>query len=182
VQPDEAITSTRTIAFNYLQRDVPEGYEHTLAIYFLPKGAATWQRLETRQFVENLVVADLQPGAGTYAVMSTVALPALKPGWNLLAYPLPDERAIARALRSIDGCYSVVYAPLPESMSLAALAPVAADAGNAGVMAWLASLRTNVETLEFGRVYLIKIEGDEPLIPYLAPPRRSPDGVVPGSH
>lgn len=65
--------------------------------------------LETLQFVENLVVAELQPQDGTYAVMSTVTLPTLQPGWNALTYPLPDTRSVTTALQSIN--YSVIYHP-----------------------------------------------------------------------
>ncbi|HSJ57533.1 MAG TPA: hypothetical protein VLC95_10150, partial [Anaerolineae bacterium] len=181
IDPDPEIDSARTIAFNYLQRDVPEGYEHTLAIYYLARGAESWQRLETRQFVENLVVADLQPGAGTYAVMSTIPLPSFQPGWNLFAYPLPDSRSLDAALASIVGRYSVVHAPPAQAQGLVALLPGTTVAPDAAAAAWLATLRTNVQELVFGAVYLIRIEGDEPVTLYLAPPRRSPDGAVPGS-
>jgi hypothetical protein len=37
------------------------------------------------------------------------------------------------------------------------------------------------EKLEFGHVYLIWIDGDESVTAFLAPPKRGPDGVVPGS-
>lgn len=33
VQSDDTVTAPRTISINYLQRDIPEGYEHTLAVY-----------------------------------------------------------------------------------------------------------------------------------------------------
>ena len=45
----------------------------------------------------------------------------------------------------------------------------------------LAALQTNVDTLEFGRVYWIKIAGDASVVPYLAPPRILPNGELPGS-
>jgi hypothetical protein len=45
----------------------------------------------------------------------------------------------------------------------------------------LASLQTNVDALEFGRSYWIKIEGDTAVVPYLPPPRLLPSGELPGS-
>ncbi|MEZ4517845.1 MAG: hypothetical protein R3C44_13845 [Chloroflexota bacterium] len=80
-----------------------KGTEHTLNVYFLPTGGETWQRLETRRFVENMVVADLQEQDGVYAIMATIQMPALSPGWNQFVYPLSDPRPITDALRSIDG-------------------------------------------------------------------------------
>jgi hypothetical protein len=258
VEPEEGTDSPRTIAFTYLQRDVPEGYEHTLDIYFLPSGdeSGRWQRLETEQFVENLVVADLQAGAGTYAVMSTVGLPTFQPGWNLFAYPLPDARGVITALESIEGRYSVIYEPEAEGQSLEAYVPVAQSPAVESVLplvnlyirsgpgvsykaigflrkgeraarldtdatsgwhritcppgledapqCWVSgskkyvrltsgaetargaleslpgNVESNVKQLRFGHVYWIKIEGQEPVTLYLAPPRRSPDGTVPG--
>lgn len=138
-----------------LQRDVPAGYEQTLALYYLPKGEESWQRLPTFQFVENLVAATLQPAPGIYAVMATVALPALKPGPNLFTYPLLDSRPITTALASLHGRYTDLYEVDPDGR------------------------RLSVPTmLLFGHVYNLNLKGDQPLTLYLAPPRRSPDGGV----
>jgi hypothetical protein len=259
VEPVEGIDSPRTIAFTYLQRDVPEGYEDTLYIYYLAREDETgrWQRLETKQFAENLVVADLQAGAGTYAVMSTVALPTFQPGWNLFAYPLPDARGLITALESIEGRYSVVYEPAANSQSLEAFSPPVAQPSavesvlprvnlyirsgpgvsykaigflrkgepaarldtdatsgwhriacppgleeapqcwvsgskkyvritpgegspGGGLESLPGDVETNVAQLVFGHIYWIKIEGEESVTLYLAPPRRAPDGKVPG--
>ncbi len=156
------VTDERFIAFNYLQRDVPEGYEHTLNVYFLPDGGDSWERLNTQRFTENMVVADLQSRNGVYAIMSTIEMPFLSPGWNQFVYPLPDPRPITDALRSINGAYTVVYkSDLPGSIP--------------GT-----TTETNVDKLEFGTAYWIWVEGDETVVPYLAPPARSPDGYVPG--
>jgi hypothetical protein len=257
VELEPAAPMTRTLALTYLQRDVPAGYEHTLALYFLPQGATTWERLPTLQFVENLLVADLQAVDGVYAVMSTISLPALDPGWNAFSYPLPDTRPITGALASIQGKYAVVYAPAPAeqldpglrrsqppapaaerltarttlrirrgpggaysargtlqagervavlatdpasgwrqiecppplaatvpcwvsgSPRYSSVAPEASPPAAAGDP--LAGLQTNVDTLEFGRVYWIKITGDTSVVPYVAPPRLLPNGELPGS-
>jgi hypothetical protein len=258
VRPEDRPGSERAIAFNYLQRDVPEGYEHTLAVYYLQAEDTTWRRLDSRQFVENMVVADLQTEAGTYAVISTVALPELQPGWNLLAYPLPDSRPVSEALLSVIDRVAEVIEPTVDPAYLAALATKTQPPGTAEWVTARVNLRirqgpgeefpavsflrggeslpllatdrdtgwlqiecpaeiegtsdcwvsgypeythvtvkehtqtsefesllsgpsTVPEALEFGHVYLIGIEGTESVMPFLAPPLRTPDGVVPGS-
>ena len=158
VEPEATLTTTLTIAVTYLQRDVPAGYEQTLALYYLPKGGSTWQRLPTFQFVENLVAANLQPAAGIYAVMATVALPELQPGRNLFTYPLLDSRPITTALASLYGRYTDLYEVDANGRRLSA-----------------------PTMLVFGHVYSINLKGEQPAILYLAPPRRSPDGSVAGS-
>ena len=162
VQLDPSITSSRVIALNYLQRDVPEGYEHTLAVYFLPDGGTSWQRLESNRFVENLIVATLQADNGTYAIMATVALPVLEPGWNLFVYPLPDSRPITETLASLTGRVGAVVLveppyEIPDESAV-----------------------TNVEKMEFGHAYWVWLDAAESVVPYIAPPVRSPDGTVPG--
>jgi hypothetical protein len=113
--------------------------------------------------VENLVVAELENSDGTYAVMSTVKMPALSPGWNQFSYPLPDSRLITDALASIVGSYTTVYQ------------------GDLAGKRSPNSVEANVAQFEFGAVYWIWIDGEKDVIPYLAAPKRSPDGVVPGS-
>ena len=89
-------------------------------------------------------------------------MPELNPGWNIFSYPLPDSRTITDTLASIAGSYSTVYQGDIETKSQNLV-------------------ESNVSHFNFGKVYWIWIDGDEPVIPYLAPPKRSPDGVVPGS-
>ena len=102
----------RFISLNYLQRGVPEGYEHTLAAYFLPDGESKWQRInDSKSFVENLIVSDLRNEDGVYAVMATIEMPAMQSGWNLFTYPLPVTRTLTESLASIDGQYAAVYLP-----------------------------------------------------------------------
>ncbi len=159
----EGITDPRNIAINYLQRDVPPGYEHTLNVYFLPDGSTEWERLPTSRFTENLAVADLQPVDGIYSIMSTIQMPALIPGWNQFAYPLPEPRSVTETLASVAGAYSIVYEGLRPESEPGALPT------------------TNVEAFEFGRSYWVWIHGDEAVTPYIAPSLPSPDGYVPGS-
>ena len=141
---------------------MPEGYEHALNVYFLPEGDDTWQRLDTERYVENLVVAEIEKTDGTYAVMSTVKMPDLKPGWNLFSYPLPGSRPLTETLASIAGAYGAVYQD--ES----------GEKPQDGV-------ETNVTDFEFGNTYWIRINGNESVTPYLAPPQRTVEGIVPGS-
>ena len=102
----------RFISLNYLQRGVPEGYEHTLAAYFLPDGETEWLRInDSKSFVENLIVADLRSEDGVYAVMASIEMPTMKQGWNLFTYPLPVTRTVTESLASIAGNYSAVYLP-----------------------------------------------------------------------
>jgi hypothetical protein len=157
------VADPRFIAFTYLQRDVPEGYEHVLNLYFLPDGSDEWMRLPSTRFVENLVVADLQAAGGTYAVMATLEMPALQPGWNLFVYPLPDSRPVSEALSSLAGAYTIVHqrdilSGPPDDQA-----------------------ETNVDQLSFGGIYWIWIDGTDAVTPYLAPPRRAPEGATPGT-
>ena len=105
---------TLTIAFHYLQREAPAGYEQTLALYYSPDNGATWQRLPTLLDVEeNLAAAQIpandQHGAGLYALMATLTMPALTPGWNQFAYPLPQARPVPVALASLADAYTALY-------------------------------------------------------------------------
>ncbi len=151
---DPTIIGDRIIALTYLQRDVPEGFEHTLAVYFLPEGDTKWQRLtDTRQYVENLVVADLQDEDGVYAVMSTIEMPGMSPGRNLFSYPLAVQQTVTDALRSISGDYSAVYIAPGEDQAL-----------------------EQADEFEFGKAYWVDITASETVTPYLAPPIRLPDG------
>jgi hypothetical protein len=153
------VTDPRFIAFSYLQRDVPEGYEHTVNLYFLPDGSDEWERLPSIRFIENLVVADLQEIGGTYAVMAALEMPTMQPGWNLFVYPLPDTRPVSAALASLAGSYTIIH----QRNALSGLPDDDAE--------------TNVDELSFGGVYWIWIDSDEPVTPYLAPPTRALEGT-----
>ncbi len=127
--PDEP---ERRISFTYLQRDVPEGFEETLTIYFLAEGQQRWQRLNTARFVDNRVIADLQAEAGYYTIMSTIELPELQQGWNLMAYPLPDCRTITGTLDSIS--HTVVLEPRQDPAFLAALDAMLSSTGTETIL------------------------------------------------
>ncbi len=165
----------RFISFTYLQREVPEGYEHTLAVYFLPEKEENWIRQnDSVGFVENLIVTKLDKRDGIYAIMSTISLPELKGGeWNLLAYPLPDcrpwqEAPLASLADRVDGLLLVENQPQSGASALNSL-PEAES-----------SPEIVVEQLEPGRVYWIHITPGENIIPYLTPPIRKPNGEFRG--
>jgi hypothetical protein len=155
IELNQDVDDERFITLSYLQRDVPEGYEHTLTVYFLPDGESKWQRLETQRYVENMVVTDLENRNGTYAVMATIEMPELQPGWNMFAYTLPVTRSVTETLRSINGLYTTVSAAPPGSDET-----------------------EDVSEFEFGNVYWIEIGGEDPVVPYIAPPKQLPDGTI----
>ena len=107
------IQADRAIAFDYLQREVPPGYEYTLTIYYSPDDGLTWQRLPTRLEQQyNRATAVMPGGSGLYGLFATVEMPALQPGWNLFAYTIPEDRPVDLALASIAGKYTSVYSNL----------------------------------------------------------------------
>jgi hypothetical protein len=108
-------TATRTLAFQYLEHEVPKGYEQTLTVYYQAANDQDWQRLPTYLDTDENLAAARMPqnavrGQGIYALMATVELPQIYAGWNLLAYTIPGSRLVADALASLEGAYTSVYA------------------------------------------------------------------------
>ncbi|MCW5844364.1 MAG: VCBS repeat-containing protein [Caldilinea sp.] len=156
---------TRTIAFNYLQRDVPEGFEPVLRLYFLPDGGG-WQPLDTRLDAdENLAAARMPAQAnGVYVLAASVELPQLQEGWNLLAYTIPETRTVDVALASIRDDFTAVYQYDP-----------ATETGWRIYDNWLqanapefAELVNDLPALAYGQSYLIY--ATQTVTPYLAVP------------
>ena len=99
----------RTIGFNYLQREVPPGYEHTLQLYYSPDEGKTWHLLPTELDTnENLATAPADD-SGLYMLASSIDIPFSAAGWNLFAYPVPETRPVRQALASIAGHYNTVF-------------------------------------------------------------------------
>ncbi|MFN8440658.1 MAG: VCBS repeat-containing protein [Caldilineaceae bacterium] len=149
---------TRTLMFEYSQRDVPPGYEQTLNLYYLPVGGSEWQRLVTGPLAgggvdpsDNLatvVMPTANRGNGIYALMATVQLHPLVPGWNPLNDPVGAAQSVTNALASLDGAYTTVYAyqpgaPLPWPLCDRTVAPA------------FAPLVNTLVTMTFGSNYLI---------------------------
>jgi len=101
----------RAILFDYLQREVPAGYEHTLRLYYSPDEGQTWQRLGTTlDTTHNQALAPMpENGQGIYALLATIEMPALQPGWNQWGYPVPGTRPATDALASIESAYASLY-------------------------------------------------------------------------
>ncbi|NTW01853.1 MAG: VCBS repeat-containing protein, partial [Oscillochloris sp.] len=97
-----------SISIGYLSRDVPDGAESYLGLFYLDD--TTWLPLDTRQNeAANLLSAPLQ-GPGLYAIFASVRLPAFDDvGWHQFAYPITGIRPISDALSSISGDYTMVY-------------------------------------------------------------------------
>ena len=104
----------RTIVFNYLQREVPEGYEQALQLYFSPDEGGTWTRLNTRlDMAENEATASAER-TGIYVLAASLDIPLQATGWNLFGYPVPETRPVSETLRSIAGRYTSVVGFDPE--------------------------------------------------------------------
>ncbi|MFP4394570.1 MAG: FG-GAP-like repeat-containing protein [Anaerolineales bacterium] len=100
------LTEIASVNFRFRQQDVPAGEEDFLRLYFWDGTA--WQELATERTRANEVAAASQ-GAGLYALMSTLEIPLHQAGWNLVAYPVQETRAVTEALASIEGAYGLVY-------------------------------------------------------------------------
>ena len=153
-----------TIAFHYLQSDVPDGYEHALRVVYSPDGRRAWRELPDMVLDprENLAAAKMpQPANGVYALVATLELPALEPGWNLLAYPLPEARQIITGLASLAGSYTVLQRYDSASQSLALF-----DYGAATEPDAVAQAVNEFDELEPWQSYLIF--ATEPVTPYLS--------------
>lgn len=103
-----------TIAFEYVQREVPPGFEEALAVYYRTEGeAGEWQRLVTLLDARDNVASARMPaadfGSGLYVLVATIELPPLHAGWNLLSYPLAGAAPIEQGLSSLQGSYTVAY-------------------------------------------------------------------------
>ncbi|HSH02144.1 MAG TPA: FG-GAP-like repeat-containing protein [Anaerolineae bacterium] len=145
-------TVSRTVAFQYLQREVPDGYEFALNVYYLPAGSNEWLRLNTNIDTDENLATAAMPTAndGIYALMATVPLPQFSTGWNLFGYPIPETRPITTGLASIDGAYTSVqtYDPGANNWNLY-------DTTVIDNYPQYASLVNNLTALEFGRGYWI---------------------------
>jgi hypothetical protein len=149
----------RSIEFAYYQREVPEGYEHTLTIYYSPDEGATWTRLPThRDPAENQATAKAEQ-SGLYVLAAAVEIPFYTAGWNLFAYPVPMDLPIEEALASLDGdqigrdaecCYTTVYGF--DTADTAAPWTVY-DRRIAPEQGWA----NDLATLQFGRGYWINV-------------------------
>ncbi|MFZ4664766.1 MAG: hypothetical protein ACOYNY_47695, partial [Caldilineaceae bacterium] len=92
------------ILFSYLGRDVPDGYENFLSIYYSPDEGRSWQRLPTDLDTNRNQASAPVQGEGIYLLVVTVPIdPALATGWNSFGYPIQTTQPVTQALASIAG-------------------------------------------------------------------------------
>ena len=156
----------RSLAYDYLQRETPPGYEHTLNLYYSPDDGHTWQRLDTQlDTVRNRATASMPQnaalGQGVYVLAAAVEMPALSQGWNLFAYPIPEARPAGEALQSIDGAFTSVAYHAADGWRLY-------DAPLLREHPGFAPLVNTLDSLEFGRSYWLY--ATRVITPYLGVP------------
>ncbi|HSH01197.1 MAG TPA: hypothetical protein VLL52_01675, partial [Anaerolineae bacterium] len=112
IRPGFTTPITRTIAFDYLQRQTPPGYETTLNIYVSYDEGQTWQPLPTTLDTDDnraIALMDTNSPEGIYALIATLPLVQLNPGWNQFGYPLLTPRTVTATLASIEKEYTAIY-------------------------------------------------------------------------
>ena len=173
--------SDNAVLFRYLGRDVPPGHENGLRIYYLPDGGDEWQRLPTElDAYQNHASAAMLPDDGTYALIATVPIPQLVPGWNNFSFPIQESRSVNDALASIDGYYTSVYEYDEDGREWLL--------HDATVDAPFVTIVNTLEELNFGRAYWLY--ATEAVTPYLGvegsgpisnAPRQAGDQLLPAT-
>jgi hypothetical protein len=147
--PDLEQTS---LSIGYQQRDVPDGEEEWLKIYYRPVGGQ-WQRLDDTLLdtEQNLASAPTR-GAGLYMVMSSIEIHLDRVGWNLFSYPVGVEggRPVEEALQSIANFQWLLYSYEPETSPTAWKLYANNSPGLTGEMQPLVN---TLDRLYFGRGY-----------------------------
>jgi hypothetical protein len=101
-----------SITLGYLDAELPAGSEGGLGIFRWDEAAGSWRALASSRFdPERNEISANADGGGIYALMTTLAV---RPGWNMFAYPwqtaLPVEAALQQAANaSPRGDYTTVY-------------------------------------------------------------------------
>ncbi|MGB0385898.1 MAG: FG-GAP-like repeat-containing protein, partial [Ardenticatenaceae bacterium] len=147
----QELTGTLNIMFEYMEREVPAGYEEGLRVYYSPDEGLSWQRLDTGlDDGRNLASAEL-PGEGIYTLISTIEMPPFSPGWNNMGYPVAETRPITTALAAIEDAYtSVAHYDPSQTPSWGLYDPEVADNHPEFSM-----LVNDLTQLEFGHGYWI---------------------------
>ncbi len=103
----------RSTAVNFVYDGslVSPEHESFLQVYFW--NGDQWAALPTTvNTQQNLASAPTQE-PGLYALFVAIAVPLHGPGWNIFSYSIGGETAVAEALKSIAGLYTIVYAYEP---------------------------------------------------------------------
>ncbi|MEM7346764.1 MAG: hypothetical protein AAF485_21180, partial [Chloroflexota bacterium] len=97
------------ISFQYLQRDIPNGFENNIQLYYSPDEGQTWEPLPTKLDPYRNLASAKVPGEGIYTLISAVAVGPWQEGWTIFGYPLQGTRSVTQALSSIKDDYSIIY-------------------------------------------------------------------------
>jgi hypothetical protein len=154
------------VLFNYLKRDVPEGQEFGLAVYYLDEADpnANWLRLPTFLNQDLNVASANVPGDGVYVLISTIEMPPLALGWNAFGYPVPGERSVSAALASIAGQYTTIYGDVPTTTTSVTRTWQIYDSTVIETAPKLTYFVNNLDRLKFGEGYWIRTT--TPVTPY----------------
>jgi hypothetical protein len=90
-----------SISIGYLSRAVPDGMEPWLRVYYRSEGGSAWVPLSTTLNTYRNTASAPIVGLGSYALMASVEV-QLKPGRNLLSFPISGTLPITAALASVD--------------------------------------------------------------------------------
>lgn len=138
------------LLFHYFQRAMPGGeafeVDTVLSVYYSADFGATWRALPTQIDARRNVAVSPLAGSGYYVLASSVGM-ALRPGWNLVTNPLPDDILIREVATAPGGAFTVIYAWDGEAWSLF-------DSWAASQPEW-ANLVNDLTTLEFGATYYV---------------------------
>ncbi|MCB0253234.1 MAG: VCBS repeat-containing protein [Anaerolineae bacterium] len=104
-------TQERIMAFHYLRREVPPGYEHTFKVYYSPDDGASWERLPTDLYPGQNLATVAANESGIYALAAAVDIPLYNQGWNLFSFPAPYTLTVSNALQSLPAdSYGTIFA------------------------------------------------------------------------
>jgi hypothetical protein len=130
---------------------VPAGEERWLQVYF--GDGNTWTPLLTTLNTYYNMATVRVPGAGVFALMSSIPIPLEGPGWNLFGWPVPESRGVMTALLSISSAYTTVYGyDASDSFDLWKMYDVTVPA-----------YANDLAELEFSRGYWINISPSVPI-------------------
>jgi hypothetical protein len=105
--PNAPSLNGSVLNIGYLGSDVPPGEEPWIKIYRLD--GTSWIPLPTTLDQEHNEASTSVTGPGVYALMSSIEIGLVGPGWNNIAYPIHGTRPVTEALQSIDGAYTTIY-------------------------------------------------------------------------
>ena len=152
-------TQERVMAFHYLRREIPAGYEHTINVYYSSDDGKTWQRLPTELYPDQNLATVAADNSGIYALAAAVDVPLYTKGWNLFSYPIANSRPITEVLRSLPAdSYGTIFGYDSEDLS----DPWKVYSPTVG-MEWV----NDLSQLEFGESYWISVTmptTDQPLL------------------